>query len=661
MSRALAGLALLLALLLPGALQAKTLAVTFFDNNTTDPQFEPLGRGLASMLITDLSTLENLQVVERSRISEILAEVEFQKSPYVDKDTAVKMGRGLGAQWVLTGALIAVQPNMRLDARLVEVSTGKVLEAEAVAGPVEEFFLLEKELAAAILDKLEIRASARESARMGRVATESFDAFFAWSKGLEALDRGAIEDARRALEAALEHDDRFGLATSMLEDLRARLKTLDSARAAASDKQTAAILARIEELKAAGGPYDVLQMELVPASNVLSQPSNARAATTVGSAIMDLGLPEELRLGGPQGVYSLNEWAMYSYTMAQQWLGRRSDYITYGNVFLERYPASVMAPSFAAGLQGLLSIMEAEDKGRAEIPRVRAEALADAHATRCRGLRSPSERLAACHAWVAAAEAANLEFGDDEEEAWARAAEDAADIPELERILARAKARDQYGEGAEDVAKLLHRAQRDLESAAKVPGLIEKADDAGDYRRAVRKLREVARFEEGTALLEEALAKYPEDAGDTYEELVDLALDAGDKEAAEATLARWEKAAAASANIDVDAATARRVKSWDEDYKWVAQADSMALMKLATGLYKIGQHKESAEAWLLLAQEHGGYDGDSAETAYTSAANMFYTGWYMQEARAVYLELMERYPESDYVRTAQQMLTLLPE
>ena len=659
MSRGL-WLAVLLTLL-PLSAQAKTLAVTFFDNNTTDPQFEPLGRGLASMLITDLSTLEALQVVERGRISEILAEIELQKSPYVDKDTAVEVGRGLGAEWVLTGAVIAVQPNMRLDARLVEVSTGRVLETEAVSGPVEEFFLLEKELATGILEKLEIRTSARETARMGRVATESFDAFFEWSKGLEAFDRGSVEDARRALEAALEHDDRFNLATSMLEDLRKKLQQLDSKRAAANDKQTAAILARIKELQDSDGPWDVLQMELVPASNVLSQPGNARAASTVGAAIMDLGLPEELRLGGPQGVYSINEWAMYVYTFAQQWLGRRSDYITYANAFIERYPASVMAPSFAAGLQGILSIMEEEERGRAQIPRVRAEALANAHATRCKGLRNAFERLAACHDWVAAAEESGLEFGDDEEEAWARAAEASANIPELEKILARAKARDQYGEGAEDVAGLLKRAQNDLRDAEKVPEKIAKAKRAWDYIRAANDLKEVARYDDAQALLDEAMTKYPEESSDVHEALVELAWYRGDRAGADAALARWEQAAAASPDVTVDASTARRIRRWDDDQKWVHQADSMAQMQLATGLYKIGQPKLAAEAWLELARVHGGYDGESAETAYTSAANMFYTGWYMEEARACWAELLEKYPESSYVRNAQQMLSLIPE
>lgn len=658
MSR-LVGALLILLTLAPLTADAKTLAVTFFDNNTTDPQFEPLGRGLASMLITDLSALEALQVVERGRISEILQEIEFQKSPYVDKDTAVEMGRGLGAEWVLTGAVMAVQPNMRLDARLVEVATGRVLEAEAVSGPVDEFFLLEKELATAILDKLEVRTSARETARMGRVATESFEAFFEWSKGLEALDRGSIEDARRALEAALEHDDRFGLATTMLEDLRKKLAELDSKRAAANDKQTAAILTRIDDIKATGGPWDVLQMELIPASNVLSQPGNARAAATVGAAIMDLGLPEELRIGGPQGVYSINEWAMYVYTFAMQWLGRRSDYITYANAFIERYPASVMAPSFAAGLQGLLSMMEQEDKGRSEIARVRAEALASALATRCRGVRNPQERLQSCREWAAAADTNGVEFGDDEEEAWARAAEAAGDIAEIEKILARAKARDAYGEGAEDVASLLKRAQKNQADAVKATERLARADEAWDFIRVSRDYREVARFDEARTLIEDAIASYPDEGSDLYDELIAIAWDAGDRAAAEAALARWEQAAASPA-VEVEASTARRIKKWDEDTKWVRQADSMAQMKLATGYYEIGQTKLAAEAWLELARV-GGYDGDSAETAYTSAANMFYTGWYMEEARAAWLELLEKYPESDYVRNAQQMLSLLPE
>ena len=99
------------------AASVRTLAVTFFDNNSSDADFDPLGRGLAAMLITDLSNVQGLELVERTRISEVMAEIELQKSPWIDPSTAAEMGRGLGAQYVLTGAFAAVKPTMRIDAR----------------------------------------------------------------------------------------------------------------------------------------------------------------------------------------------------------------------------------------------------------------------------------------------------------------------------------------------------------------------------------------------------------------------------------------------------------------------------------------------------------------------------------------------------------------
>ena len=116
---------------------APTLAITYFDNNTQDSAFDPLGRGLADMLITDLNGLEGLQVVERSRLNELLAELKLADSGFIDPKTAATMGKGLGARFVLTGSFAAVQPDMRIDARIVEVQSGKVIDSRQVTGPVD--------------------------------------------------------------------------------------------------------------------------------------------------------------------------------------------------------------------------------------------------------------------------------------------------------------------------------------------------------------------------------------------------------------------------------------------------------------------------------------------------------------------------------------------
>lgn len=656
----LAPLALLALLALPQWAAGKTLAVTFFDTNTTDPRLEPLGRGLASMLITDLSPLEALTVVERSRMSEILDEMAFQKSPYVDQASAVQVGKGLGAEWVLTGAVATLDTNMRLDARLVEVGSGRVLETQSVTGATEEFFLLEKELAAAILDKLEVRMSSRESAKLGRVATESFDAFVAYSQGLEALDRGAMEDARKALEAALGHDDRFGLATSMLDDLRSKLKDLDARRAKAGNEQAASMLARIAQLKADGGPYDVLQMELVPVSSMAASPVNARAVATIAAALMDLGMPEDLRFGGPQGVYSLNEWAMYAYTMSQQWMGRRTDFLTYGQAFLERYPASVMAPAFASGLERLLTLMEEEEAGRSQVARTRVEAMGSAMKTRCISEKQPSARLTACRTWFRDSDAAGIELDGDAEEMWARAASQAGNLSEIETVLARARAREQYGEAAEDIARTLERAQKNQLDADKALGKLAEAKKPYDVRRVARDLADAGRIEAAFAAVDEGYARFGTH-GDLFVVEIELATTYGDRSRAEDALQRWEAAAASDPEISVDSGTARRVLSWDEQNQHVNEADALALLQLAIGLMKIGQRADAGDAYMELATKYPTYSSYQAPIAISTAANMYYAAWEMEKARTAYELLLSKYADSDAARGATSMLSLLPE
>ena len=77
----LALLPALVLLLTPGLSEAaeKRIAVSYFANNSGDPSFDALGRGLAEMLITDLTLVEDIQVVERSRLNEVLGELELQK------------------------------------------------------------------------------------------------------------------------------------------------------------------------------------------------------------------------------------------------------------------------------------------------------------------------------------------------------------------------------------------------------------------------------------------------------------------------------------------------------------------------------------------------------------------------------------------------------
>ena len=71
------------------------VTVLYFDNNTNDPAYDVFGKGLADMMITDLSRVDDLAVVERAKLQALIDEMSLQQSDYFDPATAQKLGQGL--------------------------------------------------------------------------------------------------------------------------------------------------------------------------------------------------------------------------------------------------------------------------------------------------------------------------------------------------------------------------------------------------------------------------------------------------------------------------------------------------------------------------------------------------------------------------------------
>ena len=136
------------------AFAAEKLAILPFDANGVEEDLQPLGRGIADMLITDVQRAEGVIVVERRQLSEVLRELELQASGFVDPDTALQVGQGVGAQRIVTGGITAAIEGMRIDARLVDVASGEVIDAVSAAGAPEDFFALEADIANQLLGRL---------------------------------------------------------------------------------------------------------------------------------------------------------------------------------------------------------------------------------------------------------------------------------------------------------------------------------------------------------------------------------------------------------------------------------------------------------------------------------------------------------------------------
>lgn len=189
---------------LPDSLDAN-LAVLAFENNTGDPRYDPFGRGLAHMMTTDLSTVPTLQLVERDQLQLLVDELDLQQTEYFDEETALQVGRFVGAEHVIVGSIAAVDPEIRLDTRVVAVETAEVVQAESVTGREDALFSLQQELAATLIAGIDVvlsdEARAALAAQQEANRIDDLDTALAFSEALVYYDQ---EDYARALEKLYE-------------------------------------------------------------------------------------------------------------------------------------------------------------------------------------------------------------------------------------------------------------------------------------------------------------------------------------------------------------------------------------------------------------------------------------------------------------------------
>ena len=136
----------------------KVLFIQNFQNNTKDSKYDHVGASLADMVISDIVALkiDGISVVEREQIKSLLSELKLQESEYFDQTSTQKMGKGLGANYALAGSFTVMNGVMRIDARLINVTTSKIHSSFKTKGDEEAIFDLEADLVKNIGKGLEI-------------------------------------------------------------------------------------------------------------------------------------------------------------------------------------------------------------------------------------------------------------------------------------------------------------------------------------------------------------------------------------------------------------------------------------------------------------------------------------------------------------------------
>ncbi len=184
-------------------------------------ELRPLERGLAELMITDLSRAPSLTIVERDRMQAIADEIQLSQSGRVDDATSVRAGRLIQAGRLVSGNLVQSGNSITMASRVVQVQSGQIGEPAQVSNQLDQLFTMQKELVFRIFDQLGVQLTPAQRQLVERRPTTNLNAFLAYSRGLQAADDGRFQDAARFFENARSLDPAFSAASARLQTAQA--------------------------------------------------------------------------------------------------------------------------------------------------------------------------------------------------------------------------------------------------------------------------------------------------------------------------------------------------------------------------------------------------------------------------------------------------------
>ena len=191
------------------------IAVLPFNNSGSFGQdkenFDALQKGIAGMLISELAANPAARVVEREQIQSVLDEQHLGTSGQVDPHTAAKVGKLVGARYMITGTFIDFYGDFRVDLRLVNGETGEIMKVESDRMQRDHLFDIIRSLATRLMKDVNLPPLPKSVSdqRMNRqVPTEALTYY---SRALLYQDRGqkdkAIDMYNKALAVFPEYTE----------------------------------------------------------------------------------------------------------------------------------------------------------------------------------------------------------------------------------------------------------------------------------------------------------------------------------------------------------------------------------------------------------------------------------------------------------------------
>jgi TolB-like protein len=337
---------------------AKTIAISYFDNSSGDAKYNALSKGIADMLITDLSKVKGVTIVEREKLEKLIQEIKLGQSKYFDQSTAQKLGKGLGAQNILTGSFYVLDNVIRLDARLIDVQTGGVIFAEQVSGNKNNFFALHQQLANLLAKNINVPYSPDLSGLYKAGEEVTLKEVVNYSNALELQDVGMSTDAKQILEKTIKENPKFRFAKNKLEDIKEWLKKVELQREQLIQEE---LKNTINSLDANN---DKFGMQISNVWTTLLSSYKYNQLLSFNNSLRKMKLDEKKKVYGEASPMTLGEMLLFYDCMALSSLKKYEEVIDVAKTFITNYPTSMYFQSVKMNLETAIKELEQRSNGK---------------------------------------------------------------------------------------------------------------------------------------------------------------------------------------------------------------------------------------------------------------------------------------------------------
>jgi TolB-like protein len=194
------------------------IAVLPFENGGSYGQdkenFDALEKGIAGMLISELAQNPAARVVDRSETQRFLDEQNLGKEGRVDAATAAKIGKLVGAKYMVMGNFIDFYGKFRVDARIVDVETSEILKVvtnDPKLQKREELFKIIQSVSEKLMAETKLPPLPSDVSKASKGRNVPTEALTYYSRALLYQDRGdkakATEYYNKALQVFPEYTE----------------------------------------------------------------------------------------------------------------------------------------------------------------------------------------------------------------------------------------------------------------------------------------------------------------------------------------------------------------------------------------------------------------------------------------------------------------------